>query len=235
MIRLCAGILIILTGSTTIAGQEVPPPDGPPLSPPAAVSPQPTSPEYSLEPFVIESYVTTAHYENDGTGERDLQVRVRVQSDAGVHQLGELVFGFNSANEQMDVRSVRVRKADSTVVAAAPEAVKEMTAPVARDAPVYTDFKEQHITVPALHPGDSLEYEIVTRLVTPLAPNEFWFEHNFLEGAIVLEERLEVNLPAGRVVNLQAAGFPYEKEDVGGRSIYHWKLATLAHPSDEEH
>jgi Flp pilus assembly protein TadD/transglutaminase-like putative cysteine protease len=235
MIRLCAGVLIILSCSTTIAGQEVPPPDGPPHSPPAAVSPQPTSPEYSLEPYVIESYATTARYENDGTGERDLQVRIRVQSDAGVHQLGELVFGFNSANEQMDVRSVRVRKADSTVVAAAPEAVKEMTAPVARDAPVYTDFKEQHITVPALHPGDSLEYEIVTRLVTPLAPNEFWFEHNFLEGAIVLDERLEVNLPAGRAVNLQSAGFPYRKEDVGGRSIYHWKRATLAHPSDEEH
>jgi hypothetical protein len=83
-----------------------------------------------------------------------------------------------------------VRKADLTTVAAAPEAVKEMTATVAREAPVYTDYKEKHITVPALHTGDTLEYEIVTRLVTPLAPNEFWYEHNFLEGAIVLEERL---------------------------------------------
>jgi tetratricopeptide (TPR) repeat protein len=233
MIRLCAGILIILSCSATIAAQQAPPPGGSPPSAPPAVS-QPTSPDYSQEPFVIESYVTTARYENDGTGQRDLLVRIRVQSDAGVQQLGELVFGFNSANEQMDVRSVRVRKADSTVVAAAPEAVKEMTAPVARDAPVYTDYKEKHITVPALHTGDTLEYEIVTRLVTPLALNEFWYDHNFLEGVIVLDERLEVNLPAGRAVNLQSPAFPHEKEDANGRTIYRWKRATLAHPSEEE-
>jgi Flp pilus assembly protein TadD/transglutaminase-like putative cysteine protease len=235
MIRLCAGILIILSCSATLVGQQAPPSVGPSRSSSGRVSQQPAPAEYSQEPFVIESYVTTARYENDGTGERGLRVRIRVQSDAGVHQLGELVFGFNSANEQMDVRSVHVRKADSTVIAAAPDAVKEMTAPVARDAPVYTDFKEKHITVPALHPGDTLEYEIVTRLVTPLAPIEFWFEHNFLEGAIVLDERLEVNLPAGRAVNLQSPGFPYEKENVGGRTIYRWKRATLAHPADEEH
>jgi Flp pilus assembly protein TadD/transglutaminase-like putative cysteine protease len=234
MNRLWAGILVILTCSSTIAAQQAPPPGRPPPSPGAATSQQQAPADYSQEAFVIESYATTARYENDGTGERDLRVRIRVQSDAGVQQLGELVFGFNSANEQMDVRSVRVRKADSTVVAAAPEAVKEMTATVARDAPIYTDYKEKHITVPALHTGDTLEYEIVTRLVTPLAPNEFWYEHNFLEGAIVLDERLEVNVPAGRAVNLQSPGFPYEKEDASGRTIYRWKRATLTHPSDEQ-
>ena len=40
----------------------------------------------------------------DGTGVRDLAARIKVQSDAGVQQLGELVFGFNSANEEMDVK-----------------------------------------------------------------------------------------------------------------------------------
>jgi tetratricopeptide (TPR) repeat protein/transglutaminase-like putative cysteine protease len=234
MNRLRAVILIVLICSARIAARQAPPTDAPPHPPLAAASQQPAPAEYSQEPFVIESYETTARYENDGTGERDLRVRIRLQSDSGVQQLGELVFGFNSANEQMDVRSVRVRKTDSTVVAAAPEAVKEMTGTVARDAPVYTDYKEKHITVPSLHTGDTLEYEIVTHLVTPLAPNEFWYEHNFLEGAIVLDERLELNVPAGRTMSLQSPGFLYEKEDVSGRSIYRWKRATLAHTSDEE-
>ena len=56
-----------------------------------------------------------------------------------------------------------VHKADGTSVTAGPDAVKEMTAPVARDAPVYTDYKEKHITVPSLRPGETLEYKIVTR------------------------------------------------------------------------
>src|SRR5271156_809578 len=234
MTRFWAGLLGLLFCAVTIAAQQSPPP-----APPPPVAPAPTDKsapaDYSQEPFVIEQFFTTARFENDGTSERTLKVRIRVQSDAGVQQLGELVFGYNSANEQMDVRTVRVRKADGTTVNAGPEAVKEMTATVAHDAPVYTDYKEKHITVPALHTGDTLEYEIVTRLVTPLAPNEFWFEQNFLEGAIVLDERLEVQVPSGRAVKLESPDFPPEIADAGKEGkIYRWKRALLTRPSDEE-
>ncbi len=163
-------------------------------------APQKSPPaDYSQEPFVIEQYYTTARFENDGTSERDLAVRVRVQSDAGVQQLGELVFGYNSANEVMDVRFVRVKKKDGSVVTATADAVKDMTASVARDAPEYTDYKEKHVTVPSLHAGDTIEYEIATRTVTALAPGNFWFDYAFVKDAITLDERLDVNLPAGRV------------------------------------
>ncbi|MGA8222679.1 MAG: DUF3857 domain-containing protein [Candidatus Acidiferrales bacterium] len=232
MTRFWAALLVLLSCGVTISAQQSAPTAAPPPAP--AATDKPASADYSQEPFVIESYVTTARFENDGTGERDLKVRIRVQSDAGVQQLGELVFGFNSANEQMDVRTVRVRKTDGTTVNAGPEAVKEMTATVERDAPVYTDYKEKHITVPGLHTGDALEYEIATRLVTPLAPNEFWYEHNFLEGTIVLDERLEVNVPSGRAVNLQSPNFSYEKTEANGRNIYLWKRTTLTRPSEEE-
>jgi Flp pilus assembly protein TadD len=190
--------------------------------------------EYSEEPFVIEQYYTTASFENDGTGVRDLAVRIRIQSQAGVDQLGELVFGFNSANEQMDVRYARVRKADGTVVSAGPDAVKELTAAVERDAPVYTDYKEKHITMPALAPGETLEYEIVTRLVSPLAPGEFWFEHNFLDEAIALDEQLEVTIPAGRAIKLASPKFRFEKTEEPGHTIYRWKHANLKRLSDDD-
>src|SRR5271168_5288513 len=170
-------------------------------SPAATKSPtqKSTPADYSQEPFVIEQYHTSARFENDGTSERDLAVRVRVQSDAGVQQLGELIFGYNSANEVMDVRFVRVKKKDGSVVTAAPDAVKEMTASVARDAPEYTDYKEKHVTVPSLHAGDTIEYETSTHTVTALAPGNFWFDYAFVKDAITLDERLDVNLPAGRV------------------------------------
>jgi tetratricopeptide (TPR) repeat protein len=193
-----------------------------------------TPADYSQQPFVIEQYLSTARYENDGTGERDLAVRIRVQSDAGVQQLGELVFGYSSANEQMDVRYVRVRKADGSVVTADADAIKDMTASVARDAPVYTDYKEKHITVPALAPGATLEYDIATRLVTPLAPGEFWLQHNFITNAIVLDERLEINLPEHRKINLESSSdFPHEKESRDGRTIYRWKHSNLTRPDDD--
>jgi Flp pilus assembly protein TadD len=199
-----------------------------------AVAQLPTAADFPQEPYVIEKYETTARFESDGTGERDISVRIHVNSDAGVQQLGELVFGFNSANEQMNVHYVRVRKPDGTVVTASPDAVKELTAQVASDAPVYTDYKEKHITVPALAPAEAIEYEIATRLVTPLAPHEFWFDHSFIDQAIVLDENLEINLPAAQNVKLESPTFRFDKTDRDGRAIYSWKHSNLKRLTDEE-
>ncbi len=233
MNRLWVLSVCLLISTAVIAQQR----ETPSPAPSTAAKPAPTAPtaaDYAQEPFVIDQYNTTARYENDGTGERDLVVRIHVQSDAGVQALGELVFGFNSANEQMEVHYVRVHKADGTTVTAAPDAVKEMTAPVARDAPVYTDSKEKHITVPALRPGDTLEYEIVTRLVTPLAPGEFWFDHSFVDDAIVLNENLEINVPSGRAIKLECPKFPFAKTEENDRAVYRWKHSNLKRPPEDE-
>src|SRR5271155_5278557 len=202
----------------------------------AKSAPQNSAPaDYSQEPFVIEQYFTTARFENDGTSDRTLAVRVRVQSDAGVQQLGELIFGYNSANEVMDVRFVRVKKKDGSIATASADAIKDMTASVARDAPEYTDYKEKHVTVPSLHAGDTLEYEISTRTVTPLAPGNFWFDYAFVKDAITLDERLDVNLPAGRVHKFTTAPPLQEVTDFAGdREIHHWQRANLTRPSESE-
>jgi Flp pilus assembly protein TadD/transglutaminase-like putative cysteine protease len=207
-------------------------------APPSATEPaaqKSQTADYSQEPFVIEQYYTTARFENDGTSQRDLAVQIRVQSDAGVQQLGELIFGYNSANEVMDVDFVRVKKKDGSVVTATADAIKDMTASVARDAPEYTDYKEKHVTVPSLHPGDTIEYEIVTRTVTALAPGNFWFDYAFVKYAITLDERLDVNLPAGRVHKFTTAPHLQEVTDTAGdREIHHWHNANLARPSASE-
>jgi tetratricopeptide (TPR) repeat protein/transglutaminase-like putative cysteine protease len=196
--------------------------------------PQAAPADFSQEPFVIEQYFTTARFENDGTGEFDLTERIRVQSDAGVQQLSELVFGYNSASEQTEIRYVRVRKPDGTIVTADADAIKEVTAAVAHDAPIYTDYKEKHVTVPALAPGVTLEYEVVKRLITPLAPGEFWYQHTFFSNAIALDERLEVNVPEARKIKIESApDAAPEKTREGGRAIYRWKRANLKLASDE--
>ncbi len=231
------GLFLLLVSAAALASPQAAPSASPTSrapqnGTPSAAAPQ-SSPDYAQEPFVIEKYYSTARFENDGTGERDLDVRIRVQSDAGLQALGELVFGYSDANEKMDVRSVVVHKADGTNVTAGPDAVKEMTAPIARDAPVYTDYKEKHITVPSLRPGDTLEYSIATQIVKAFAPDQFWFEHNFLDGAIVLDEQLELNIPKGRAINLQSPEFRFEKADSGDRTIYRWKRSVPSHPADD--
>jgi len=213
------------------------PPATPQKSAPSAsaAAPKQSAPDYSQEPFIVEQYNMLARFENDGTGETIVTARIRIQSDAGVQQLGQLPFGYNSANEQIDVRYVRVRKPDGSVVTVDPSAITDVTPTVARDAPVYTDFKEKHITVPDLAPGVTLEYEIDTRLITPLAPGEFWFDHNFVKNSIALDDRLEISVPKGRKVTLESSpSAPYDTATKDGRTIYTWKHTNLELPSDDD-
>src|SRR5271167_3217151 len=222
MAALCA----LLFASSAAAQQSNSTHNAAPAAPESAAQKSPPA-DYSQEPFVIEQYITTARFENDGTSERTLAVRIHVQSDAGVQQLGELIFGYNSANEVMDVRFVRVKKKDGSVVTGTAGAVKDLTASVARDAPEYTDYKEKHVTVPSLHAGDTIEYETSTHTVTPLAPGNFWFDYAFVKDAIVLDERLEVNLPAGRTHKFTTAPGLQDVTDFSGdREIHHWQRAN---------
>jgi tetratricopeptide (TPR) repeat protein len=231
MKRFLLALLCALLACATAMTQDAPASAPAPTSKDSAA---PAKPDYSQEPFVFEQYTTKIRFENDGTGERDYMARILVQSDAGVQALGELTFGYSSANEQMTIPYVRVRKADGSVVTADAAAVKDMTAAVAHDAPVYTDYKEKHVTVPSLHAGDTLEYEVDSHLATPLATGEFWYAQNFLRGAIVLDETLEVNLPDGRAVKLASEGNEYQTARNGGRVIYTWKHAFLSRPSDDD-
>ena len=59
------------------------------------------------------------------------------------------------------------------------DSVQDLSAPIEHEAPVYTDYRQKHITVPGLRPGEALEYDMVTVIHTPLAPGQFWTDYSF--------------------------------------------------------
>ncbi|HEY4740149.1 MAG TPA: DUF3857 domain-containing protein [Candidatus Acidoferrales bacterium] len=191
-------------------------------------------PDYSNEPFVIEEYSTVVRFENDGTGERTLDVRALVQNDTGVKRLSELVFGYDAANEQAGVRFLRVKHSDGTAVTAEAAAVTDGTPEILRNAPAYSNCKEKHVKVPPLRIGDILEYGISTKIVTPFAIGQFWYDYNFVDAAVVLDERLEINLPAGRKIILRSIDPHFTQHETSGRKIYEWKRTNLSVQSAPE-
>ncbi|MBZ5568001.1 MAG: DUF3857 domain-containing protein [Acidobacteriia bacterium] len=189
---------------------------------------------YAQEPYVVELQRTVYRFENDGTGRKETSARIRVQSESGVELLGQLVFGYNSANESMQIPYVRVLKSDGTVVTASASAVQDLTAPVAREAPVYTDYHQKHVTVPGLRPGEVLEYQVVTAITTALAPGEFWMEHHFFDAGIILDDQLEVNIPRDRAVKLKTLpGHEPTITEEGGRRIYRWVSSHKQREDDD--
>src|SRR5262252_1274541 len=167
---------------------------------PSAAGPSNTS----QEAVVFDLISNHVRYENDGTGQRVTQAVIRIQSEAAVQAYGQLVFGYSSGFESIDVDYVRVRKPDGEVVPTPNSSLQDFAPEVLRSAPMYSDYRERHVTVVGLRPGDVLEYRTTTLITTPLATGEFWYEYRFPKHIAVTQARLEIDVPRTRDLKLKS-------------------------------
>jgi len=223
--------------SRFLAGQQLPSNPSPqdskaktPLAPPAAAG---KAADYSQQAFVIEKFLTKIRFENDGTSDREQFTRIRVQTQAGVQAFGELHFPYNAANDKIDITSVKVIKPNGAVTTAGPDSVQDLTAPVAREAPVYSDLHQKDIVVPGLAPGDTLEYDIHVKEFEPLSKGQFWWEQEFIQKVIVLDEELQVDVPAARALKMRSKSIQPEVTTADGRKTYLWKNSVLKLDDDD--
>src|SRR5579872_965756 len=209
--------------------------------------PQPPSPEhsadtkradtkrdYSTEAFVDEDDVTSIVFENDGTSIRDTSTRLRIQSDAAVQRFGVLAFPYQSAIESVEIKYVRVRKPDGTIVATPDESAQDMPSEITRQAPFYSDLHEKHVAVKGLGIGDTLEYAAQFRITKPLAPGQFWTIFNFSHEFIILHEELQISTPLGRAVKWKSGIVKPVIKETSGRRIFTWTDSQLEHRTADD-
>ena len=188
----------------------------------------------SEEAAVFERIVNRVRFENDGTEVSETETAVRIQSQAGVEGFGQLVFGYSSATETLEVDYVRVRKPDGQVVETPESTAQDFAPDVLKEAPMYSDYRQRHISVAGLQPGDTLEYRTVTRVLTPLAAGNFWYEYTFPKGMVVNQDRLEIDLPKAREVKLKTPTRKPEIQETGDRRIYTWVVKDIRPERDRE-
>ncbi|HLW80684.1 MAG TPA: DUF3857 domain-containing protein [Candidatus Acidoferrales bacterium] len=193
-------------------------------------------PDYSKESSVIEQANTSFTFQNDGSAQEIAFARIRIQSAQAVQAWGQLVFTYTASTDKVAVDFVRVHKPDGHVTTAGPDAVQDLSSPVERVAPVYTDIRQIHITVPDLSVGDTLEYQIRTTTVHPLIPGQFFTVWNASKQVITLDETLQVNVPGKRDLHVKTAnGIAAPSiQNQGDRRIYTWHSSFLKHPDDSD-
>lgn len=189
-----------------------------------------TAQDFSQQPAIFDYIHVSMRYENDGTGTTETRARIRVQTQAGLSAGGQLVFDYNAVDEQEEVRSVRVLKADGSTLTAGPDAVQDLSAPVTREAPMYTDARQKHVTVPGVAVGDIVEFDVVKNS-KPLLPGQFWQIWVFEQRLIALDEQVDLDVPAGRALKIKSpAGLEPSVRVEGDRRLYHWATSNLKTP-----
>lgn len=190
-------------------------------------------PDVSKEALVVDQLHTRIRMESDGTGVRDTTARIRVLSEAGVKAMAVLSFTYSASNEQIDIGYVRVKKSDGSVVATPEYNAQEMPADVSREAPMYSDIHQKQVAVRGLGVGDTLEYQVTQRILKPEVADQFWFEYSFEKSGVVLEEQLDLDLPADKAVIVASADAQPTITSGSGRKLYHWSSSNLSHPDPE--
>jgi tetratricopeptide (TPR) repeat protein len=186
-------------------------------------------PNLANAPLVYDNVHFSIRFENDGTGTTDVQVKLHVQTALGLMQAGQRVFNYSADNERQDVSFVRVLKQDGRTIVAGPEAVQDLSAPVSQAAPMYSDIRQKHITVPGLAVGDTLEYEVRTTVVRPLVAGQFWQTLNLDMDGPCLDEQVDLNIPRERLLKMKSPDdVSPSVRDEADRRIYHWQ--TSFHP-----
>ena len=207
-----------------------------PPAPPNKIRPddQTTPDSNSEEAAIFERILNHVRFENDGTDVTETEAVVKIQSQAGVEEFGQLVFGYSSATEKLEIEYVRVRKPDGQVVTTPESTAQDFAPDVLKEAPMYSDYRQRHISVAALQPGDTLEYRTVTRVTTPLAAGNFWYEATFPKGIVVKEDRLEVDVPKAREIKLKTPTHQPEIHDTADRRIYTWTVKNIQPDRDRD-
>lgn len=224
-------VALALLGTAAIAARAATPQQASTQAKPDAASAE--IKKANAVPITIELYSLKVRFENDGTGTRTIDVRVKAGTDEGVTELKTLSFDYNSSNEEVRLAFLRVIKPNGSVVEAKSEALTDGLAPAAKDAEAFSELREAHVDVPKMAPGDTLTYEVITRIAKPAAPGEFWFSHSFLTARPALDEELEINVPAARTTHIHTAQqFPAKISTAGDRKVYSWKRLN-AQPTQE--
>jgi tetratricopeptide (TPR) repeat protein len=221
-------ILVFSVFAVVCAAAQVP-------APPAPIASAAPAADHSQEAYVIKKLRTSYRFENDGTGRRESYARIKIQNEAGVEQWGQLVMGYNSANERVEIPFVRILNPDGSTVAATADAVQDLSIPLEKEAPVYTDYRQKHVTVPGIRPGVELEYDFVTITQTPLAPGQFWMQHEFAQSGTILDEQLTVDVPKDRKIKLKTKpGNDPKISEENGRRIYTWSRSHVDKTEEEK-
>ncbi|HTZ75568.1 MAG TPA: DUF3857 domain-containing protein [Candidatus Aquilonibacter sp.] len=183
--------------------------------------------DYSEEPYVIEKTSTSLVFQSDGTYTTDITVRVRVQSQAAVQEFGVVSLPYASATSTLQLVYARVTTPDGQVIATPPDNVLDMPAEITQQAPFYSDLKVLQAAVKGLAVGDTLEYAFHGATTKPVDPGQFWFDFDFFNAGVALDEELQISVPQGKYVNVKSPDVKPTTEQKDGQTIYSWKTSHL--------
>jgi transglutaminase-like putative cysteine protease len=163
-------------------------------------------------------------FEADGRSSRTFRQVVQVLSKEGAERWGEQNFGYTADREKLTINWIRVLSLDGKVIAEGPTHEQESLAPVALEAPVYSDSKIRRVTIGGIAPGTLLDFSWTTEQFKPVLPGDLYSGWRVTTGRLVRRSRFIVDVPELLTPRLREENWRLPRQETrrGGRRTYVW-------------
>lgn len=191
--------------------------------------------DYADQPYVYLLDDGIVKLEADGSGTRTYRQIVQILTPEAAERWGEQSFGYSTDREKLTLNWARVLKPDGTVITEKPVHEQESLAPVAMEAPVYSDEKLHRISLGGVAPGTIVDYSYTVQTLKPIIPRDFLTTWSVTTGRFTRRSRLIVDLPESMKPRIEERHLSFARKEVtaGGRRIYTWARTDIPKPEVE--
>lgn len=191
--------------------------------------------DYADQPYVYLLDDGIVRLEADGTGTRTYRQIVQILTPEAAERWGEQSFGYSTDREKLTLNWARVIKPDGTVISEKPVHEQESLAPVAMEAPVYSDEKLHRISLGGVAPGTIVDYSYTVQTLKPIIPRDFLTSWSVSTGRLTRRSRLIVDVPESLKPRIEERHLSFARKEVtvGGRRVYTWARSDIPKPEIE--
>lgn len=168
-------------------------------------------------------------FESDGSGARTYRQVIQILTQEGAEAWGEQSFSYSSGSERLTVNWVRVVTPSGEVVSAQPAHEQESLAPVAFEAPVYSDQKVRRMTLSGVAPGTLVDWSYTVERIKPLVPGDYYTGWRVTTGLLTRRSRLIVDVPLSVTPRIKEENVHFRRRvvEARGRRVYTWATADV--------
>jgi transglutaminase-like putative cysteine protease len=185
--------------------------------------------DYADQRYVYLLDDGVVRFEADGSGTRTYRQVLQILTPEGAEAWGEQSFGYSTNREKLTINWVRVLDSTGKVISSKPVHEQESLAPVAMEAPVYSDEMIHRVSLGGVAPGTIVDYSYTVETLKPLIPGDYFTSWSMLTGLQTQRSRFILDLPERvdpRIIERHLT-FKRTESVSKGRRTYVWATQNL--------
>lgn len=196
-----------------------------------AVRPQ----DFPGQPFVYLFEDGVVRFEEDGRARRTYRQVVQILTQQSAEQWGEKTFSYTTGRQRLTINWIRVLRPNGTVISDRPSHEQESIAPVAQEAPIYSDTRVRRFTLSGVAPNTIVDYSYTIEDTKPVVPGDFYSTWYIGTGHVTRRSRFIVDVPASLLPRIQERNIHFARRVIEshGRRVYVWSTADVPRPDPE--